>query len=124
MYAVNRIPNKRRHRSTVRNGHVATYKDGRTAADEQAVRDAYKGECFDCAVRVVVHTFKALPKSRPKRIERERDTTKAVLDALNGVAYRDDSQVVEVRVVKHDRTRKQGDSIRFEVEPIPENELV
>lgn len=132
MYAVNRIPNKRRHRSTVRNGHIATYTDSRTAADEQAVRDAYKGECFDCAVRVVVHTFKALPKSRPKRIERERDTTKpdidnvlkAVLDALNGAAYRDDSQVVEVRVVKHDRTRKHGDSIRFEVEPIPENELV
>lgn len=69
---------------------------------------------------------------QPKRIERERDTTKpdidnvlkAVLDALNGVAYKDDSQVVEVRVVKHDRTRKQGDSIRFEVEPVPENELV
>ena len=53
-----------------------------------------------------------------------RDRLKAVLDALNGVAYRDDSQVVEVRVVKHDRTRKHGDSIRFEVEPIPENELV
>ena len=80
MYAVNRIPNKRRHRSTVRNGHVATYTDSRTVADEQAVRDAYKGECFDCAVRVVVHTFKALPKSRPKRIERERDTTKPDID--------------------------------------------
>lgn len=56
---------------------------------------------------------RALPKSRPKKVESEPDTIKPdcdnvgkiVLDALNGVAYDDDGQVTCLLVVKHDRTR-------------------
>lgn len=49
---------------------------------------------------------------------------KAVMDALNGVAYKDDRQVVEVHAVKHDKTRKAGDSIRFSVEPIADGDYL
>nr|DAN73502.1 MAG TPA: Endodeoxyribonuclease RusA [Caudoviricetes sp.] len=57
-----------------------------------------------------------LPKSRPKRLLAELDTakpdidnvTKAVLDALNGVAYDDDKQVVSLRVTKLPRTRQES----------------
>lgn len=131
-YVVNLIPTKRRHRMRVVKGHAQAYTDDKTKAEEEAVAQAYTGELFDCPVRVTVHTFKALPKDAPKRVERMRDVTKpdadnvlkAVLDALNGVAYADDSQVVETRCVKHDRTRRQGNSIRFEVEPVDESELL
>ena len=49
--------------------------------------------------------------------ERENDTfkpdvdniAKAVLDALNGVAFEDDSQVVRLRCSKHPRKRRESD---------------
>lgn len=127
---VNLIPNKRRHRIRIIGKHAQAYMDEKTKAEEAAVAASYSGEFHEGAVRVEIHTYKALPKSKPKRIERERDTSKpdidniakAVLDGLNGIAYEDDSQVVELRIVKHDRTRKAGDSIRYEVVPIPGNE--
>ena len=65
------------------------------------------------AVRVAIRTFRTLPKSTPKRVESAPDTiipdadniAKAVLDALNGVAFADDSDVVELLVEKAPRTR-------------------
>lgn len=64
---------------------------------------------------VRVDVYRALPRSRPKRVESEPDTFKPdvdnigknVLDALNGIAWDDDSQVVELTVRKHPRTRAQ-----------------
>lgn len=124
-YALNRVPIKRRPRMTVRGGHPSTYTDAQTVADEAAVAAAYKGPHFhDAPVAVRIDIYRALPKSTPRRIESEPDTikpdvdnvAKAVLDGLNGVAYDDDAQVVDLRIVKHDRIRKAGDSIRFTVE--------
>ena len=54
-----------------------------------------------------------MPKNKPKRVESAPDTitpdvdniAKAVLDALNGVAFADDSYVVELLVEKTPRTR-------------------
>lgn len=71
-------------------------------------------EPFCGPVMVKVDTYRALPKSRPKKVTREADTTKPdadniikiVLDALNGVAYHDDSQVVVVQATKHPRERR------------------
>lgn len=65
-------------------------------------------------VSVHVCVFRELPRSRPKRVESEADTfkpdvdniAKNVLDALNGIAWDDDSQVVELLVRKHPRTRE------------------
>lgn len=65
-------------------------------------------------VSVRVYVYRELPKSRPKRVESEPDTfkpdvdniAKNVLDALNGIAWDDDSQVVELIVRKHPRSRE------------------
>ncbi len=64
-------------------------------------------------VAVEVAVLMPLPKSAPKR-ERSRPYTarpdadnvaKLVLDALNGHAWRDDAQVVDLHIVKMPRTR-------------------
>lgn len=65
-------------------------------------------------VSVRVCVYRELPKSRPKRVESEPDTfkpdvdniAKNVLDALNGIAWDDDSQVVELIVRKYPRSRE------------------
>lgn len=131
-YVVNLIPVKRRQKITTKGGRAHTYTPTATFEEETLVSDAYKGEKYQGAVKVTVHIYKALPTSKPKRVERERNLTKpdidnvlkAVLDGLNGVAYEDDAQVVEVSVTKHDRVRRAGDSIRFSVEPIEDSRLL
>ncbi|MEG1247059.1 RusA family crossover junction endodeoxyribonuclease, partial [Gordonibacter sp.] len=78
-------------------------------------------------VSVTIDVFRALPNSRPKRVAYEPDTVspdadniaKAVLDGLNGIAYEDDRQVVELHVRKHNRMRRAGDSVRFSVKAVP-----
>lgn len=91
---------------------------------KQAIAMAYKSACMrvyghvqyapaPAVVRVCVATRKVLPKSKPKKVILERDTfkpdidnvIKLVLDALNGVAYDDDAQVVSVTGLKHPRER-------------------
>jgi Holliday junction resolvase RusA-like endonuclease len=69
-------------------------------------------------VSVTIQVERHLPSSRPKRVEREPDlvkpdadnVAKLVLDALNGVAWEDDTQVTALSVVKRDRTRRDGDA--------------
>lgn len=131
-YVVNLIPFTRRPKASHKNGVFRMYTPAATLEEEALVAAAYKGEKYEGAVKVTVHIYKALPKSKPKKVERERDLTKpdidnvlkAVLDGLNGVAYEDDTQVVEVSATKHDRVRRAGDSIRFSVEPIDEREIM
>lgn len=84
---------------------------------EDSVKEAYingGGPWFgDRPVALYVTTYRELPKSTPKRIEREADThkpdasnvLKACEDALNGIAYVDDCQVVDAHVRKMPRTR-------------------
>ena len=104
------------------------YTKAATKRIEEAVKDAYISESMLCygevpfapkgtPVKAEVHVYRALPASRPKRVESEPDTAKsggggdadnfakAVLDGLNGVAYDDDSQVTVLYVEKHDRVR-------------------
>ena len=74
-----------------------------------AARDAAKGEYADRGVPVYVAAAFSLqrPKSAPKRVV--LPTTKpdidkllrALLDACTGVLWADDSQVVDVRVIKN-----------------------
>lgn len=85
--------------------------EGRIA---QAYEDA-GGEKLEGTVAVKVRTFRAMPKTRPKRLKREEDVykpdadniLKLVLDALNGVAYDDDKQVVRVICAKMPRARRE-----------------
>ena len=65
-------------------------------------------------VRVVITCQRPLPKSRPKSVDSEPDVVKPdvdtvaklVLDALNGIAWQDDAQVVALHVRKQYRTRE------------------
>ena len=65
------------------------------------------------AVCVNIYTRRPMPKSRPKRVEWEHDIfkpnidniCKLVLDALNGVAWYDDTQVISIDAFKCDRER-------------------
>ena len=83
---------------------------------EQSIGAAYinsGGVKMSGPVSVAIDVFGQMPKSRPKRITSEANTykpdadniAKAVLDGLNGVAYDDDAQVVELHVRKLPRER-------------------
>ena len=133
-YVLNFVPVKRRPRFKLQTG--SAYTDAKTKREERMVREAYRGKRYEngesLALRVDV--YRALPQSRPRRIEEEPDTitpdldniVKAVMDGLQDVtgnggeiiergAYPNDSQVVEIHAYKHPRTRKAGDSIRFQL---------
>lgn len=109
---VEKVRGKARPRVT----RYRTFTPKETKAYESLVRGIYLSEIgkkFNGRVAVFVDVYRALPKSRPKKVESEPDTIKPdcdnigkiVLDALNGVAYNDDGQVTCLLVVKHDRTR-------------------
>lgn len=86
---------------------------------ERDIRDAFENatgrppEPFSGPIAVCIMTYRQLPKSAPKSVLSEPDThkpdidnvAKIVLDALNGVAWDDDAQVVRLTVSKLDRTR-------------------
>lgn len=91
------------------------YTPTKTAKYEKQIAKAYTdsgSKCIpaDCYVSVTVHAFFPIPKSYSKKKRQEclewtrrpakkpdmDNIIKAVLDALNGVAYVDDKQVVEV----------------------------
>jgi Holliday junction resolvase RusA-like endonuclease len=111
-FSVPLIPTKRRVRFVRSTGR--TYTDARTQAEMEAVRAAYRGPRFAGAVMVTVTALGCLPKSAPKRL-RKRDAVhkpdadniaKAVLDALNGVAWDDDAQVTTLLVRKSPDRRR------------------
>lgn len=95
-----------------------TYTPDATAEAMERIRQAYiaaGGIKAPEGAEVSVHitTLRPLPKSRPKRIESEPDVykpdvdniAKLVLDALNGTAWDDDTQVTELVVGKAERVR-------------------
>lgn len=90
------------------------------------------GVKFGGALEVSVHAYKPLPKRTPKRVTRKAWTSKpdadniakAVLDALNGVAWADDAQVVRLEVHKHDRTRDLAEGLNIYIREVTENESV
>ena len=103
--------------SFTRCGHAYTPKPTRDY--EMAIREAFENapgrppEPFSGPIAVCIMTYRQLPKSTPKSVSSEHDThkpdidnvAKIVLDALNGVAWEDDAQVVSLTVSKLKRTR-------------------
>lgn len=107
------------------------YKDTKDKAYEKLVQIAYKNQCGnfsfkDKPVSVSLVIQRALPKSKPKAIDREHDTVKpdvdncykAVTDALNGIAYEDDKQIVECYVVKLPRFRGAEESVTVTIKEV------
>ena len=86
---------------------------------ERAIREAFENangrppEPFSGPIAVCIMTYRQLPNSAPKSVISEQDThkpdidnvAKIVLDALNGVAWKNDAQVVSLTVSKLNRTR-------------------
>lgn len=106
--------------STV-NGHAVAYTPKKTANYENLVKLSYK-QAFpeekpfekDVQLKVSIRAYFSIPKSASKkkhqamidgeiRPTKKPDTdniAKVVCDALNGIAYHDDSQIVELTVSK------------------------
>ena len=97
-----------------------TYTPDSTAQAMYEIRDAWlrasSGQTAPkgTPVRVSISTARPIPKSRPKRVWSEPDVykpdvdnlAKCALDALNGVAWVDDTQVTSLSIVKLDRDRE------------------
>lgn len=107
-----------------------TYKDAAAKAWESAIRDAFLAQggadraSFADEVHVTVRTSRRLPSGRPKRVQSEVDlfkpdidnVLKAVLDALNGTAYKDDKQVTLLVGEKLPRERRESELLEVTVE--------
>lgn len=113
------VRGKPRPRFSARGGYGRAYTPASYMKYERSIAKAYTeagGKKFSGAVSVSIFIHRELPKSRPKRLLAEPDTSKpdidnvakAVLDALNGVAYEDDRQVVSLNVTKLPRTRQES----------------
>lgn len=102
-------------RPRVCRGHAFTPKD--TIEYEKLVRECYKkqdGRYLEGSIKALIIAYYKIPKSyTKKRVQVIRDGLekptkkpdadnigKVILDSLNGVAYKDDSQIVELRVIK------------------------
>lgn len=136
-FAVPFVRGKARPRFSCR-GHAYTPAETRNA--ERAVLAAFLHETgrregdpplFAAGpVAVEVAVFMPLPKRVPKREESRPYTVKPdadnvaklVLDALNGHAWRDDSQVVDLHIVKMPRTRGLEPETRVLVAPLGREE--
>ena len=107
--------------STV-NGHAVAYTPAKTVNYENLVKLAYRQECGeiepyekDVPLAAYITAYFPIPKSASKKKREEMlcgrvmhthkpdcdNIVKAILDALNGIAYYDDSQIVQIHVGKY-----------------------
>ena len=111
----------------MRNGH--TYTPDKTVNYETLVKQLYIEKYFqkqlEGPIRATITAYMYIPKSESKKRKRKMlaneilptkmpdwdNIGKIITDALNGLAYEDDKQIVDARVVK-----VYGDQPRVEVE--------
>jgi Holliday junction resolvase RusA-like endonuclease len=110
---------KGRPRATSRGGFVRMYTDAKTLGFEAAVADEARTamsswELFDTPMQLKLSAYYPIPKSWSKKkrqlavdgeiypqVKPDLDNVmKAILDALNGVVYADDSQVINLVATK------------------------
>lgn len=125
---------KGRPRATIRGGHAAMYTPAKTASYENKVALSYvannpNAKPFAAVVALqvsIVATF-AIPKSWSKKRKAEAmwhtgkpdaDNLIKCLDALNGVAWHDDSQVAFVSCSKRYDRHGQGESLTVTIKPL------
>lgn len=113
-----------------------TYTPRKTRKAETAVREEFRNVCgerwakFGGPVKVSIVYSRQLAKSNPKFWAFRQDlgkpdldnVAKLVLDSLNGLAFADDSQVVEIRMAKGER-RPNGTGNLLHVEVAYYNEI-
>lgn len=125
---------KQRHRLDRRNARM--YTPTETLRAERAIATACREAMAEAGIQLMpfgphepvilnVDAYRPLPESRPRRVRSEPDTykpdadneAKLVMDALNGLAWADDAQVVDLHVRKHPRAR--GQSARMDISIAP-----
>ena len=109
------IKTKMRPRATVQNGHARVYTDSTTINYENYIKSEFLRQCPDVHFKdkplsAVVYAYfspsKELDKYEATRVacmnQKDCDNIgKTVLDALNGIAYNDDRQIVQLEVGKY-----------------------
>lgn len=115
-------------RPRVCRGHAFTPKD--TVEYEKLVREFYQeqdGRYLEGSIKALIVAYYKIPKSyTKKRVQAIRNGLekptkkpdadnigKIILDSLNGVAYKDDSQIIELRVIK--RYTEDKERVEFEL---------
>jgi len=110
---------KQRARYAKRGNFVQTYTPDKTRNYESSIKEAAieamgSSECLETPVNLYLYIRAPIPKSLPKkRLEaclngsekpiKKPDASnvlKSVEDAMNGVVYKDDSQIVNIHVTK------------------------
>ena len=122
---------KGKARPRVFNGHAVTPKD--TVTYENWVRLNYKEQCgeyLEGAIEATILAYYKIPKSySKKRIKgilegREYPTkkpdadniAKIILDSLNGIAFKDDSQIIKLTVIK--RWTEEMERVEFRLDEV------
>lgn len=125
---------KQRHRLDRR--HARMYTPDDTIRNERAIAAACADAMAEAGIKFLafgphepvilnVDAYRPLPESRPKSVLSEPDTYrpdsdnegKLVMDALNGLVWADDAQVVDLHVVKHPRVRGQAERMDISIAP-------
>lgn len=123
-----KIKGKQRPRFNSRTGSAYTPKE--TISYENWVRFCYReqdGRHLTGAIRANITAYYKIPKSYPKkRVQAIREgqeypekkpdvdnITKIILDSLNKIAFDDDSQVIELTVLK--RYTEENERVEFEL---------
>ncbi len=125
------IYGKQRHRHGIdRNGKARGFSSSAEKAREREISSAFALQAgtanaeFDGELHVTIDVQRSCPKNTPKFRRGEPDTykpdadniSKLVLDALNGIAWKDDSQVTVLTVKKHPRYLRNVPYMRIEIE--------
>lgn len=112
-----------------RHNSWGTYKNPADRLYEAEIREKFMEQCgdghryFTGPVHVVLEFTRPLPKSYAKKRNGEADTAKpdldnmvkSVLDALSGVAWRDDSQVIVIQAMKKPRWHRSDTTIFIDI---------
>ena len=111
---------KGRPRFASRGKYISTYTDEKTALYENLVKVEYQAQCSNkyfgdkLYIKACIIARYAIPRSvsksakekmlagiiRPAKKPDIDNIVKVIFDALNGIAYRDDSQIVECEIRK------------------------
>lgn len=103
------------------------YKPAEDKRYERKIKEAYinsGGQHFgNKPLMMLVISHRVLPRSKPKSVKSEPDTLKpdasnilkSVEDALNGIAYYDDSQVICAIPLKANRKRYEDDYLEIAI---------
>lgn len=123
---VGKVQGKPRPRFSMASGYPKAYTPKSAHQYEKWIATEYKrqgGKFYTGELEVIISTFRAMPQSRPKKLLQEPDVykfdadniAKSVLDALNGVAWKDDTQVTDLHIIKHPRMRRDADEMHITV---------